>query len=645
MIATLLAVGLTLGMGLSMGAVAAQPDTVTECGTIDSPGEYVLEDDIGGDVETCIEITSDDVTFDGQGNSIEGVGDENSTGISVESGFEAVADVTLTDVEVSDWGEGISLAFVEDSTVNDVEVTGSEEGAVNLVDSSNNVVENSRLADNVDGVSVVGFFGEASDNEVRNNVIEDNEENGVVLFFGVSDSTVESNEVRDNDGAGILAVFGPSDSLVTDNTVTGNEVGYIAGLTEDNTVSENEFSENSVGVATTASFGETFSDNKVSGGDIGVLLADSAENAVLDNELKDNEIDYVDVSGTVDEEEDDEVLNVADAGIDAADTGVETAQDDEIPAGPNFAEGMVLGPQDDETVLSFESNNVSVSGVDPAEAPAPPEGQTDTGLYFEATDEIDAEMFEEELEDELDEEIEAETFTNSYLDVDVHYDGADFAGDEEDLALWKYDDDTGDWSEVPSTVDTQNEVVSANLTEYSTFGVFAGDADPVGPSVTATGDAVSPGGQATVNIVAENMGSVRLDGIPNDWSVSSSQNDGAFITPDALGDNIEEDGRVLWAWQEDRQSADVSVTLDVPEDAEETEYVLEAEVENNAGETATDTATVVVGDDIDVVDNYRNDEGRVDTAGLQDAISDFLADDIDTGDLQEVIQAFIADGV
>lgn len=44
----------------------------------------------------------------------------------------------------------------------------------------------------------------------------------------------------------------------------------------------------------------------------------------------------------------------------------------------------------------------------------------------------------------------------------------------------------------------------------------------------------------------------------------------------------------------------------------------------------------------DAVDRYRNN-GSVDTAGLQDAINDFIAGDINTGGLQEVINAFILD--
>jgi len=248
-----------VGLAASTGAVAAQDTTaVTECKAIEEPGEYVLDEDVGGDTETCIEIASSDVTFDGQGNSIAGVGDENSTGISVESGLETVTDVTVTDVEVTDWGEGITLSIVEDTTVTDVEVTGSGSAAVTIADSSNNVVENSRLAENTDGVSVVGFFGEASDNEIRNNVIEDNEENGVTSFLGVNGSMVENNEIRNNDGAGFLAALA-QDIRFADNTVTGNDVGYIASVTEDNTASGNEMSQNTVGIATTFAFGESFS--------------------------------------------------------------------------------------------------------------------------------------------------------------------------------------------------------------------------------------------------------------------------------------------------------------------------------------------------------------------------------------------------
>ncbi len=59
-------------------------------------------------------------------------------------------------------------------------------------------------------------------------------------------------------------------------------------------------------------------------------------------------------------------------------------------------------------------------------------------------------------------------------------------------------------------------------------------------------------------------------------------------------------------------------------------------------EYETPPIEVEVGHHHDVADDYRNEQGEVDTAGLQDAIADFLQNEISTGDLQEVIAAFLA---
>jgi len=60
-------------------------------------------------------------------------------------------------------------------------------------------------------------------------------------------------------------------------------------------------------------------------------------------------------------------------------------------------------------------------------------------------------------------------------------------------------------------------------------------------------------------------------------------------------------------------------------------------------DTATTTVTVESdgGGGGSVVDNYRNQNGNVDTGGLQQAINDFIQQSISTGDLQAVINAFI----
>lgn len=104
---------------------------------------------------------------------------------------------------------------------------------------------------------------------------------------------------------------------------------------------------------------------------------------------------------------------------------------------------------------------------------------------------------------------------------------------------------------------------------------------------------VSPGGEATVAVSAESAGSVRVEGIPSGWGVSSSQNDGSFIAPDEMGDDTE-NGTVLWAWEQDRQTLNVSVTFDVPEDTQEGNYTLDVGAERRDGMTDNGSAVITV---------------------------------------------------
>jgi hypothetical protein len=103
--------------------------------------------------------------------------------------------------------------------------------------------------------------------------------------------------------------------------------------------------------------------------------------------------------------------------------------------------------------LSFEASGVV---VDETSAPPNNPDAASIGRYFDARN----------------------TSTGAFLDVDLHYEGADATGvDEETLTLWRYDG--GAWSELSaSSVDTTDRSISANITTFSTFGAFAeGSAD------------------------------------------------------------------------------------------------------------------------------------------------------------------------
>ena len=60
---------------------------VDGCTTIDEPGRYALTQDVrNASVDTCIRVTANDVTLDGAGHAVDGVGAFGSAGVLVTAG-------------------------------------------------------------------------------------------------------------------------------------------------------------------------------------------------------------------------------------------------------------------------------------------------------------------------------------------------------------------------------------------------------------------------------------------------------------------------------------------------------------------------------------------------------------------------------
>jgi len=138
-------------------------------------------------------------------------------------------------------------------------------------------------------------------------------------------------------------------------------------------------------------------------------------------------------------------------------------------------------------------------------------------------------------------------------------------------------------------------------------------------------DSVSPGGQVTVDVTTQDTGSITVNNVPSTWSVSSSQNQGAFVSPDGPGDQIQDSGAVLWAWANDRQSSEVSVTFGVSEDTQPGDVTLGIEAENGDGDTASDTVTVTVEGDVEETEGGE-------TEGEEGTDEDGTDDETETGD-------------
>ncbi len=100
----------------------------TSCMVINNPGVYVLQNDILNSTATkCIDIRSSDVTFDGNGHTIDGIGTTFSTGIYAMM-YPQMIRVTIKNVTVTDWSSGIDTSYAITEVLNSNALRNSESG-------------------------------------------------------------------------------------------------------------------------------------------------------------------------------------------------------------------------------------------------------------------------------------------------------------------------------------------------------------------------------------------------------------------------------------------------------------------------------------------------------------------------------------
>ncbi|WP_340098639.1 hypothetical protein [Salinibaculum salinum] len=160
---------------------------VDTCTNITESGSYELDGDIQADSEeTCLRITTSDVTLAGNGYAIDGVGpaegaDGASAGIQVGSDAASVENVTVRDVQVSGYDTGIRTAL--------------EDGDATVV-----TVVNATVRNNANGTAVAG--GTAT---LRNVTATDNAVHGLVVGDG-SEATATNLTSRENGGDAVAVV-------------------------------------------------------------------------------------------------------------------------------------------------------------------------------------------------------------------------------------------------------------------------------------------------------------------------------------------------------------------------------------------------------------------------------------------------------
>ena len=249
----LLGVLLVVGV-LATGSVAGQ-QMVDECQVLDTPNKtYQLNDTIQNDtVETCLEITADGVTLDGNSYTVDGV---NQTMDSVGVLVEGADNVVVKNFgNVTGWQYGIAVGEALNSTLTD-----------NIANA------NSRA----------GIYMLTSGSTLTRNTVNDNGLNGVHLTSGSSDNTLTDNTANNNGEVGVL-VESSDNNLLELNEANENKWGIIVLLSEENELVENVANRND---------GETGSEQLPSiisdFPGIGIKIAGSSDTTVEDNEANQN---------------------------------------------------------------------------------------------------------------------------------------------------------------------------------------------------------------------------------------------------------------------------------------------------------------------------------------------------------------------
>jgi len=147
--ATVLAVCCLLVTGFAgVGSAQTTPTEIDGCTTIDEPGRYVLTGDAtDGSPDACVDIQSDDVVLDGDGNEI--VGNDTGENGTAAVGVADASNVTVRNVTVRNWSAGVRLTNVSEGTASGVTASENGDGAV-VYDSTDTTLTNSTLTDNAD---------------------------------------------------------------------------------------------------------------------------------------------------------------------------------------------------------------------------------------------------------------------------------------------------------------------------------------------------------------------------------------------------------------------------------------------------------------------------------------------------------------
>jgi len=225
-----------------------------------------------------IVVTADNIIIDGAGYTVQGTG--SGTGIDLSDRNN----VTLKNVEVTNFAYGIYLNSSSNNNIIGNTASSNNDTGIHLESSSNNTVTGNTASTNKYGI----WLYSSCDNNTLSDNTASNNDYGIVLSYS-NDNTLSGNNAS-NSWAGIW-LYSSSDNTLSGNTVSSNSwAGIYIYSSSDNTLSGNTASTNTYGIFLySSSDNNTLSDNTVSSNNAnGIRLYTSSNNVLEGNTASTN---------------------------------------------------------------------------------------------------------------------------------------------------------------------------------------------------------------------------------------------------------------------------------------------------------------------------------------------------------------------
>ena len=198
------------------------PIPVNNSTVITEPGAYVLQTDItGSGVPVCIDIRSSDVTFDGNGHTISGLGTFNTYGVSVYNESKQLERVTVKNLTASKWGYGISYMNTQQGTIEHCNLTDDWYGVV-LTTSSTTMLRDLIARSNSQGGIL--FLANSRANTLYNCTADSNQRG--IFLSSASDSLLQNNHIINNNISGLSLIAANGNTIVNNYFTNINNTDF-----------------------------------------------------------------------------------------------------------------------------------------------------------------------------------------------------------------------------------------------------------------------------------------------------------------------------------------------------------------------------------------------------------------------------------